>query len=115
MKVLAGTHEKWNGVFDVWKGLWLQEVKMMRPEKMPLDKTTIESYEVITEDVRKSAASGIARGAVGAAFLGPIGLLAGVSAKNKSDYTVAVQFKDGSNDLLQLNKKEYEHLLKVMF
>ena len=45
---------------------------------IPLDKFGVESYDVVTEDTRKSAASGVARGAVGAALLGPVGMLAGL-------------------------------------
>ena len=51
-----------------------------------LNKDVVESYEVITEEQRKSAASGVARGAIGVALLGPVGMLAGLSAKNKGTY-----------------------------
>lgn len=48
---------------------------------------TIESYELITDEHRKSAKSGIARGLVGGALLGPVGMLAGgMSAKSKGIY-----------------------------
>lgn len=75
----------------------------------------INPYDVITEDTRKSAASGIARGAVGAALLGPVGLLAGLSAKNKSTVTVAVRFKDGKNSLLEMDDKVYKNFVRAMF
>jgi len=49
-----------------------------------LDKQTVESYEVITDEHRKIAASGVARGIVGGVLLGPVGMLAGgLSAKSK--------------------------------
>lgn len=80
-----------------------------------LEKSMIESYEVITEDHRKSAVSGVARGAVGAALLGPIGLLAGLSAKNKGTYNIAIKFKDGKNSLLEVNDKIYKEIMKMMF
>lgn len=80
-----------------------------------LNKTSVETYEVITDEQRKSAASGIARGAVGAALLGPVGLLAGLSAKNKGTYNVAVKFKDGKNSLIEMDDKIYKVLVKVMF
>lgn len=49
-----------------------------------LTKDVVESYELITDEHRKSAASGVARGLVGGALLGPVGLLAGgLSAKIK--------------------------------
>lgn len=80
-----------------------------------LDKYGVESYDVITEETRKSAASGIARGAVGAALLGPVGLLAGLSAKNKSTVTVAVRFKDGKNSLIEVDEKVYKAFIRAMF
>ncbi len=62
-----------------------------------LNSSTVESYELITDEHRKSAASGVARGLVGGALLGPVGMLAGgLSAKNKGIYQVALQFKMGS-------------------
>lgn len=36
----------------------------------------LESYEIITEDIRKSAASGIARGIVGDVLLEPVDISA---------------------------------------
>lgn len=82
---------------------------------VPLDKFGVDSYEVITEDTRKSAASGIARGAVGAALLGPVGMLAGLSAKNKSTVTLAVRFKDGKNSLIEVDEKIYKKFMQAMF
>lgn len=80
-----------------------------------LDKFSVETYDVITEDVRKSASSGIARGAVGAALLGPVGLLAGLSAKNKSTVTIAIRFKDGKNSLIEIDEKIYKTFVSGMF
>ena len=80
-----------------------------------LDKNNVESYELITDEHRKSAASGITRGIVGGAILGPVGLLAGLSAKNKGVYQVAIQFKDGCRSLLEVNDKVYKGLIKVLF
>ena len=80
-----------------------------------LNKQNIEAYELITDEQRKSAASGVIRGAVGATLLGPVGLLAGLSAKNKGIYTVAIKFKDGKNSLLEVDDKFYKALIKTMF
>ena len=84
-------------------------------KNLNINKDTVESYEVITDEQRKSAASGIARGAVGAALLGPVGLLAGLSAKNKGTYNVAIKFKDGKNSLVEIDDKIYKALIKIMF
>ena len=81
-----------------------------------LTRDMVKSYEVITEEHRKSAASGIVRGLVGGALLGGVGLVAGaVSAKNKGTYQVAIQFKDGKKSLLQLDDKAYKTLVKILF
>ena len=59
---------------------------------------------------------GVARGLVGGALLGPVGLLAGgLSAKNKGIYQVAVQFKDGSRSLIEIDDKIYKALISSCF
>lgn len=83
--------------------------------KVEINKGMVESYEVITEESRKSAASGIARGAIGAALLGPVGLLAGLSAKNKGTHTIAIKFKDGKNSLIEIDDKIYNNLIRALF
>lgn len=81
-----------------------------------LDKNNVETYEVITDEHRKSAASGVARGLVGGALLGPVGMLAGgLSAKNKGIYQVAIQFKDGKRSLLEIDDKIYKAIVKANF
>lgn len=81
-----------------------------------LNSSTVESYELITDEHRKSAASGVARGLVGGALLGPVGMLAGgLSAKNKGIYQVAIQFKDGKRSLIEVDDKIYKALIKSCF
>ena len=80
-----------------------------------IDKYAIDTYDVITEDITKSASSGIIRGAVGATLLGPVGLLAGLSAKNKGTYTIAIKFKDGKNSLIEIDEKIYKAFGKACF
>lgn len=85
-------------------------------KSLPLDKSKVESYEVITDEHRKSAASGVARGLVGGALLGPVGLLAGgISAKNKGTYILAISFKDGKKSLIEVNDKIYKNIVKNCF
>lgn len=55
------------------------------------------------------------RGAVGGALLGPIGLAAAVTAKNKNTYLVAVYYKDGDKSLLEMDERVYNMFLKEMF
>lgn len=81
-----------------------------------LNNTTIETYELITDEHRKSAKSGIARGIVGGALLGPVGMLAGgMSAKNKGIYQIALQFKDGKRSLIEVDDKIYKAIIKSCF
>lgn len=85
-------------------------------KSMNLDKKTVESYELITDEHRKSAKSGVARGLVGGALLGPVGMLAGgVSAKTKGIYQIAIQFKDGKRSLLEVDDKIYKAIIKGCF
>ncbi|XOQ44300.1 MAG: hypothetical protein ACFWTN_07660 [Clostridium sp.] len=85
-------------------------------KRIKLTKDIVESYEVMTEEHRKSAKSGVARGLIGGALLGGVGTIAGaVSAKNKGTYQVAVYFKDGKKSLLQLDDKAYKILIKTLF
>lgn len=84
-------------------------------KSFPLNKSTVISYEVITEEHTKSAVSGVARGLVGSAILGPVGLLAGLSAKNKGTHLLAVEFTDGKKSLIEINEKLYKELIKSMF
>ncbi|WP_256761390.1 hypothetical protein [Cohnella sp. WQ 127256] len=80
-----------------------------------LDKSTIDSYEVMDESHSKSATSAVGRGLVGGLLLGPVGLLAGLSAKSKGVHIVAIQFKDGKKSLIEMDEKIYKSLLKKCF
>lgn len=80
-----------------------------------LDKYSVEEYEVVDETSRKSAGSAIARAGVGAFFLGPIGLAAGLSAKSKGVHTLAIQFKDGKKSLIEVDDKIYKAIVTKMF
>jgi len=74
-----------------------------------LNKKTVATYEVITDEHQKSAASGVVRGIVGGALLGAVGALAGVlTAKNKSLYHIAIQFNDGRRSLLEVDEKIFK-------
>lgn len=84
-------------------------------KKFPLNKETVASYELITEEHRKSAVSGVARGLVGGALLGPVGLLAGLSAKNVGTHVIAIEFKDGKKSLIEVNEKIYKVFMQDMF
>lgn len=80
-----------------------------------LTKGTVKSYEVLDAEERKSGTSGILRAGAGAIFLGPIGLAAGLTAKRKGIYTIAIEFQDGKRSLVEINEKTYKKLIQDMF
>lgn len=80
-----------------------------------LDKTTVEEYEVLDESSQKSAVSAVGRAFVGGVILGPVGWLAGLSAKSKGTHTIALQFTDGKKSLIEVDDKIYQTLLKKLF
>lgn len=85
-------------------------------KKQYINKTTVESYEVINKESTKSVASGVARGIVGGALLGGVGAIAGAaSAKNKGSYTVSILFKDGKKCLCELDDYMYKRLVEVLY
>lgn len=84
-------------------------------KSMVLDKTTVEEYEVMDETHQKSAVSAVGRGLVGGFLLGPVGLLAGLSAKSKGVHVVAVQFKDGKKSLIEMDDKIYKAFMTKCF
>lgn len=85
-------------------------------KRIKLTKDMVDSYEVVTEEHRKSATSGIARGLIGGALLGGVGAIAGaMSAKQKGVYQVAIQFKDGKRSLLLLDDNAYKTLTRILF
>lgn len=116
-KVIAGDYEGKNIMISQKSMLGKSEVFLFTgfTQKFPLNKDTVASYELITEEHRKSAVSGVARGIVGGALLGPVGLLAGLSAKNKGTHILAIEFLDGKKSLIEINDKMYKTLIRSMF
>lgn len=84
-------------------------------KKIEISKSTVAEYEVVDEEKRKSATSAVGRGLVGGLILGPVGMLAGLSAKSKGIHIVAIQFKDGTKSLLEIDDKRYKELVKKLF
>lgn len=83
---------------------------------VPLNRDTVDSVDLIDDNYRKSAKSGLARGIVGGALFGTAGMIAGgLSAKNKGTYHVAVYFKDGKRSLLELDDKHYKVVMRACF
>jgi hypothetical protein len=111
-KVIAGDYE---GKF-IGSAAGLAHISIGMLKSVYLNNSNVSSYELITDEHRKSAASGVVRGVVGGALLGPVGMLAGgMSAKNKGIYQVAVEFNDGKRSLLEVDDKLYKAIVKNCF
>lgn len=97
----------------VWRGF----VKYKKEtDFVEINKSTVESWELVEEQGSKSLSSSLVRGLVGGALLGPLGLIAGgVTGKTNRNYTVAVLFKNGKKSLLDLGEFHYKEFLKIMF
>ena len=92
----------------------IKEVKT--EETIVLNKNTIKSiikeYKVLSEG--EAASSTLARGAVGALLLGPVGLLAGVAAGGMGK-KVEILWHDGTKSLTEMTENVYEILMKLMY
>lgn len=116
-KVIAGEYEGKNIMIGQQTLFGKNEVFLFTgfTKKFPLNKETVAKYELITEEHRKSAVSGVSRGLVGGVLLGPVGLLAGLSAKNKGTHTLAIEFQDGKKSLIEVDEKIYKVFIQKMF
>ena len=110
-RVIAGDYE---GKM-VMSTLGIVSISTGFTKSIELNKDTVEEYEIIDESKRKSAVSAVGRAFVGGVILGPVGWLAGLSAKSKGTHVIAVQFKDGKKSLLQIDDKIYSSLIKKLF
>ena len=115
-KVIAGDYTGYNirtscGGYSFSPPLFSQH-----NNRVEINRNTVRGYEIITNDHRKSAISGIARGVIGSYFFGNAGLLGGtMSAKNTGDYTIAVTFYDGRRSLIEVDEKKYKELIRSVF
>lgn len=109
-RVIAGDYK---GKFIFKSGRKLVVKKFI---ELPIEKHWITSYEVINDEHRKSAASGIAKGLIGGALLGPIGMIAGaMAADNASTYHIAIQWKNGKQSLIEIDADYYKILMTSLF
>lgn len=83
--------------------------------RYPINKHTIESWQIVDSTSRTSATSAVMRGAIGAFLLGPIGIAAALSAKKKGTHLIAVEFANGKQCLLEVDDKMKEKIIKAMY
>lgn len=97
----------------VFKELFAKNLKIGNSKS--IFKTNVKEYEVIDESTGKSGTSAVLRGALGVALLGGVGMLAGLSAKNKGVHLIAIEFTDGARSLIEIDEKLYKIFKMSMF
>jgi hypothetical protein len=115
-KVIAGDYE-WYNVKSGWGGFSFSPPLFSQHDNpIEINRNTVCGYEIMANDHRKSAVSGIMRGVIGNYFFGNAGMIGGaMSAKNKGDYIVAVSFYDGRRSMIEVDEKKYKELMRSVF
>lgn len=85
----------------------------LRVELYPFSKHTISSYTVIDETNKDQYS--FWKGALGVALFGGLGAVAGIGGKNKKEYLIAIEWKDGEKSLISINDEYYKVFVKSMF
>lgn len=78
-KVLSGMYEGCPICFSVGR-----KYVSIRTHNLDINSTNCKSYELLNVDSKTSATSAVGRAALGAAILGPVGLVVGITAKKRS-------------------------------
>ena len=73
----------------------------------------ISSYTVIDETNKDQYS--FWKGALGVALLGGVGAIAGIGGKNKKEYMIAIEWKDGEKSLILIDDEYYKVFVKSMF
>lgn len=101
---------------DPSRGRFLANTFEKESDFVELNKETVESMELATEDNVKSLSSSLARGLVGGLLLGPLGLVAGgLTGKSKKTYQIIIRFKDGKKSLIEVDEYTYKLFVKAVF
>ena len=97
-------------------GCCVDEIGICYPNGKPIIHfcENVVFVQILGQDSRKSALSGIGRGIVGGLVLGPVGLLGGVlSAKNVNTFMISVIFKDGKSCVISATPQVCNVLAKI--
>ena len=78
-----------------------------------LTKRYISSYTLIDESNKEEYS--FLKGALGAAFFGGLGAVAGIGGKSRKEYIIAIEWKDGDKSLILIDDKYYKIFVKSMF
>ena len=78
-----------------------------------LSKKQISSYAIIDETNKDQYS--FWKGALGVALLGGLGAIAGIGGKNKKEYLIAIEWKDGDKSLILIDDEYYKVFIQSMF
>ena len=78
-----------------------------------LKASEIASYTLIDESNQDQYS--FWKGALGVVLLGGFGAIAGLKGKKKTEYLIAVEWKDGEKSLILLDDKLYKIFVRTMF
>lgn len=78
-----------------------------------LTKRYISSYTVIDESNKDQYS--FWKGALGVTLFGSLGVVAGINGKNRKEYLIAIEWKDGDKSLILIDDKYYKVFVKSMF
>jgi hypothetical protein len=75
---------------------------------------SLASLEIATERTSRKVLSSLTLGTAGILFLGPLGVLASLMAKNKTKVTFIATFRNGQQALASADSGEYARLSKAL-
>lgn len=78
-----------------------------------IDKKHVERYELADKDTLHKFNYG--RALVGTVVMGGIGAVAGIGAKNKNIYQIAIYFRNGESSLVEVDDKVYKAIVAQLF
>ena len=78
-----------------------------------LTQNHISSYTVIDETNKEQYS--FWKGALGVALFGGAGAIAGINGKNRKEYLIAIEWKDGEKSLILIDDEYYKVFVKSMF
>ncbi len=111
-QVISGDYENNIVVEGGWTASFLV-IRGFMGVKAKITKDTLHSYEIVKSETELKGSSTLTRAAVGAALVGPLGLLAGLTAKKRDLYYVKVFFKDGKKSTMILAEDLYKILVSL--
>ena len=79
----------------------------------PFKASEIASYTLIDESNQDQYS--FWKGALGVVLLGGFGAIAGLKGKKKTEYLIAIEWKDGEKSLILLDDKLYKIFVRTMF